>query len=89
MVARSLVNGKQDTIPIEVINPFTQDVILYHGTHVTTIQPVLLVDDVQPISIEKPGGDCQKTIYARKVTSVKFDPEIETLCQGVEFPISE
>ena len=57
--------------------------------HTAPIQPVSLVDDVQPISIEKPGGECQNTKYARKVTSVKLGPETETLHQGIEHSLSE
>ena len=89
MVAKSLVKGEWNTIPIEVMNPSSQVVILYHGTQAATIQPVSLVGDVQPMSIEKPERECQKTKYARKVTSLKFNPEIETLCQGIEYPLSE
>ena len=48
-VAKSLVNGEWDTIRIEVMNPSSQDVILYHGMHVAKIQPVSLGDDMQPI----------------------------------------
>ena len=45
VVAKSLVNGQQDIIPIEVMNLSSQDDILYQGMHVITI-PVSLVHDV-------------------------------------------
>ena len=52
-VARTLVDGQKNKVPFEVMNPTTEDILLYKGTHVALAFPAEVVDDVQPLGFEK------------------------------------
>ena len=104
-VAKSLVEGGQEVIPIEVMNPGGEDIVLHKGTHAGSIESVTLVGeartphkgtgkDVTKETQAKSGAKSpkhqkrQQRSRVKKVSEIKLAPEIETICDRVECPLT-
>ena len=90
-VAKSLVRGETGFVPVEVMNPSSEDCVLYRGTHAATLQPVDMVDEVQPFFAKSEGKNesFPKVQRVKKAEPVKLEPEIEKLYEGIEHPLSQ
>ena len=88
-VAKTLVKGNMSFIPVEVMNPTSEDCVLYKGTHAATLQPVELVDVLKPNLVEAGERETSPgTKSVRRVSPVVLEPEIETLCKEIEHPLT-
>ena len=93
-VAKSVVSGEKGFVPVEVMNPSGEDCVLYKGTHAATLQPVELVDRLQPDLAKAEGNEenFPSTRGVRRVSPVdpdKLEPEIEKLFEDIEHPLTQ
>ena len=90
MVAKALVKGDGFKVPLEVMNPTEQDIVLYKNTNAALLQPVELVPTMQPISVE--GRSENLPDEGGKVNHIKVEklkPELEKLYKEIQCPLNE
>ena len=90
MVAKALVKGEGTKVPLEVMNPTEQDIVLYKNTNAALLQPVQLVTSMQPIK-----GNCQPESSQKQsgkvnhIKAEKLKPELEKLYKEIQYPLNE
>ena len=79
-MAKSLVAGGRETVPMEVMTPTSQDVLVHKGTHARMVQSVSLVGEVSPTATCNPPTTKMTILPVNEVSGVRLDDELETLC---------
>ena len=89
-VAKVLSKGGSESLLLEVMNPTDSDSVLYKGTHLATVEPVDIITHMNPISqqgVDTPDQGISKV--SNVSISTKLEPELETLYEGIEYPLDE
>jgi len=90
MVARALIRGGDQRIPIEVMNPTSEDVILYRKTNAALLQPVELSTDIEPIPVGEEGKPIPQGMKStvHQISTEKLKPELQKLLDEIQYPLS-
>ena len=89
MVAKALVKGEGTKVPLEVMNPTEQDIVLYKNTNTALLQPVQLVTSLQPTTVKQKTKRSHK--QSQKVNHIgksSLKPELEKLNRDIQCHLS-
>jgi hypothetical protein len=73
LVAKTLAAGGGSRVPMEVLNPTPQDIVLYRDTNSALLQPIALSPENEVHNISEPH----------------LRPELSKLLDGVSYPLDE
>jgi transposase InsO family protein len=90
LVAKALVRGDGIRVPLEVMNPTEQDIVLYKNTNAALLQPVKLITELQPISVDRETETSRaKDDEIHHIRTMKLKPELEKLYKEIQHPLDE
>lgn len=89
LVAKALVTASSGKIPLEVMNPTEQDIVLYKNTHAALLQPVKLVTSMPSIPVE--ANTVQTSAKDSKLHNIQVEnlkPELRKLYDEIQCPLT-
>ena len=75
--------GGKETVPSEVMNPTSQDLLVHKGRNGSTMSLV----EVSPIATCDPPTTKMTIQPVNEVSEVRLDDELEILCQRIDYPL--
>ena len=91
LLAKTLASGGKGRVPLEVMNPTQQDIVLYKHTNAAILQPVQLLSDMEPIPVtttkHNPLPDSVHTVH--QVDDAPLKPELTQILDEIQYPLSE
>ena len=82
LTARTLIRGDGMHVPMELMNPTDEDVLLYKSTHVGIISPIL-EPEVANLAAEVPRENTRKEAWR-----TLLPPELETMMAEIQVPLT-
>ena len=89
LLAKTLATGGESRVPMEVMNPTQQDVILYKDTNAAVLQPVQLLSDMEPIPVTTDSKAHKNAQCVHHVEKAPLKPEIKKILDEIQYPLSE
>ena len=88
LLAKTLVTGGKSKVPMEVMNPTQQDLILYKNTNAAVLQPVQLLNDMEPIPVTKDdeAHKTRKLEFVHQVENAPLKPELTKILDEIQYP---
>ena len=91
LVAKTIATGGRSRVPMEVMNPTQQDIVLYRDTNAAVLQPVQLLCDQEPIPVNTstelspPKGDC----HVHSIRTETLKPELQKILDEIQYPLTD
>ena len=86
LVAKTLAAGGGSRVPMEVLNPTPQDIVLYRDTNAALLQPVALSPENEPI-LTTESVPCKNQVH--NISEPQLRPELSKLLDGISYPLDE
>jgi len=91
LVGKSMTTGGRGRIPMQVMNPTQEDIVLYKGTNAAVLQPVEYMCDQDPIpfTTDTEQLPLKKDCHVTSIHTEQLDPELQKILDEIQYPLSE